>query len=516
METPEYDFKGNPKAVTRRFALEFRTPLDWSAPPVLEADEFTGRTEYDALNRPRSATLPDGSRLEMKYGADGRLDGVTGVLAGSPGAATVFVAGIDHDAKGQRTRVGYGNGTATAYDYDPLTYRLRRLVTRRSSAKYPDDERTPPPAGFPGQSVQSLSYTYDPVGNITAVRDDAQQTVFFANKRVEPSCEYAYDALYRLTEATGREHCGQTGGAADAPTAPDAWNAFHANRPHPGDGQALGRYVERYVYDLVGNFVSVTHAGTEATGGTWTRTYDTDPASNRLRGTQVSGGPAEAFTHDDAGNVFGFGHLAGVTYDHRHQMRTSAKGRRGRGGDDALRLRRRRAAGAQSHDRRGRHGAAGAALRRRVRGLPRIPGRRPHGETGADDGARHGRPGPHRASRIPHRRRRRHGQATDPLPVRQPPRHGQPGTGRRRPGHHLRGVHALRQHQLPSRERGGKSSSQALPLHRQRARRGDGVQLPRGAVLRALAGAVDHGRPGGADGVGSNLFDYCNGRTRSC
>ena len=325
VETPQYDFKGNPKAVTRRFAAEFRTPLDWAGLPALEADEFTGRTEFDALNRPRATTTPDGSRLNLTYGADGRLDGVRGVLAGSPGVTTVFVSGIDHDAKGQRTRIAYGNGAATAYDYDPLTYRLRRLVTRRPAAGFPDDDRTPPPAGFPGQSVQNLSYTYDPVGNVTAIRDDAQQAVFFANRRVEPSCEYTYDAAYRLTEATGREHCGQSGGVLGGPTPADATNGFQANLAHPGDGQALDEYVERYVYDLVGNFVSMRHATTNPIAGTWTRSYTTDPDSNRLLETAVTGGLPESFTYDAAGNTFGFGHLADVTYDHHNQMRTSVK-----------------------------------------------------------------------------------------------------------------------------------------------------------------------------------------------
>ena len=51
------------------------------------------------------------------------------------------------------------------------------------------------------------------MGNITHIRDDAQQTIYFRNKRVEPSADYTYDALYRLIEATGREHLGQVGGA---------------------------------------------------------------------------------------------------------------------------------------------------------------------------------------------------------------------------------------------------------------------------------------------------------------
>ena len=47
---------------------------------------------------------------------------------------------------------------------------------------------------------------------VTWSRDAAQQTIYFKNTRVEPSAEYTYDAVYRLIEATGREHLGQAGG----------------------------------------------------------------------------------------------------------------------------------------------------------------------------------------------------------------------------------------------------------------------------------------------------------------
>ena len=125
---------------------------------------------------------------------------------------TPFVADIDYDAKGQRMLIDYGNGVRITYRYDPLTFRLVHLLTRRNAAAFPGDCPQPPPAGWPGCQVQNLHYTYDPAGNITHIRDDAQQAVYFKNRRVEPSAEYTYDAVYRLIEATGREHLGQVGG----------------------------------------------------------------------------------------------------------------------------------------------------------------------------------------------------------------------------------------------------------------------------------------------------------------
>src|SRR5271165_5094098 len=90
-----------------------------------------------------------------------------------------------------------------------------------------------------------------------------KQTIYFRNKRVEPSNDYVYDALYRLIQANGREHLGQTGAVPNPPTSPDAFNAFHIRLDHPGDGNAVGTYIERYVYDAVGNFLQMQHRGSD-------------------------------------------------------------------------------------------------------------------------------------------------------------------------------------------------------------------------------------------------------------
>ena len=82
--------------------------------------------------------------------------------------------------------------------------------------------------------LQNLAYAYDPVGNIIAIRDSAQSTVFFDNDVVTPSTRYVYDALYRLIEAQGREHAG---GMADVQR--DQNDVPLLNLPHANDTQAL-------------------------------------------------------------------------------------------------------------------------------------------------------------------------------------------------------------------------------------------------------------------------------------
>jgi RHS repeat-associated protein len=179
--------------------------------------------------------------------------------------------------------------------------------------------------------VQNLHYTYDPTGNVTHIQDDAQQTIYFRNKRVEPSNDYTYDALYRLIQATGREHLGQQGnGDRNPPTAPDGFNTFPIRLDHPNVLAAMGTYVERYVYDAVGNFLQVQHRGSDPAHAGWTRAYDYAEASliepggrgvlakanNRLTRTTLNPNGAslpavEPYRHDVNGNIVRMPHLGG-------------------------------------------------------------------------------------------------------------------------------------------------------------------------------------------------------------
>ena len=110
--------------------------------------------------------------------------------------------------------------------------------------------------------MQNLNYTYDPVGNITHIRDDAQQRIFFRNRRIEPSADYTYDAAYRLIEGTGREHLGQIGGKPIPHSHDDAPRVGMILSPD--DDKAMGTYTERYVYDVAGNIIDMEHVGDDA------------------------------------------------------------------------------------------------------------------------------------------------------------------------------------------------------------------------------------------------------------
>ena len=302
----EYDFKGNLLSGSRQLLVSYRDAADWSLNLALESEVFTSSTIYDALNRPILLTTPDNSRIHPFYNEANLLERVEAHLPGADTATTV-VNDIDYNARGQRELIEYGNGVRTTYEYDQPTFRLTRLLTLRTA-----------------EPLQDLTYTYDPVGNITDIRDEAQQTIYFNNQVVEPHAEYTYDAIYRLIEASGREHIGQVSQPQTS------WNdEFRVNLPHPNHGQAMRRYAERYEHDEVGNILRLIH---QATSGDWTRVYAynepslIEPAltNNRLSQTQV-GASIETYTHDEHGAMTRMAHLPLMRWNYLNQLEATSR-----------------------------------------------------------------------------------------------------------------------------------------------------------------------------------------------
>ena len=318
-----FDFKGNPLGVGKQIAADYKNRLDWSAntPPTLEPETYTTTTIYDALNRPLISTAPDGSETRYTYNEANFLETID--LSPTTGGGTTIVRNIDYDAKGQRTRIQYGNGVTTSYSYDDKTFRLLRLRSTRPS----------PSAGGQGGGtlLQDLFYHYDPVGNITDLRDDAQATIFYGNQAVEPHGSYTYDPLYRLIKAEGREQIGQ------ASRFHDPKNDFIVSADvNPNDGQAMRRYQREYEFDKLGNILTVHHRVPSDSSANWTRTYQyrqpsfLDPSdySNHLSATiSPSGGGTGGgaltshYTHDPHGNMTTMPHLPQMNWDFADQLK---------------------------------------------------------------------------------------------------------------------------------------------------------------------------------------------------
>ena len=313
--TERYDFKGNPLASTRRLAIDYHATPDWSATaaltdvaaieaaaaPLLDPETFTTQLTYDALNRVTSRTTPDASVTLPTYNEAGLLERVTVRLLGAADA-TVFVANLDYNARGQRTLLAHGNGTTTTYAYDPETFRLTELRTARDSG---------------GAVLQNLAYTYDASGNIVQIAD----AVSYGNPAVSADGLYEYDAIYQLTAALGREHPGQQPTDADSEL---------LRLDHPSDLQALRRYRQTYAYDPAGNILAMAHAPLGGGPPGWTRAYAYAADSNRLLATSLPGDApgtfSAAYTYDARGNMTSMPHLSTMRWDHADRLAAADRG----------------------------------------------------------------------------------------------------------------------------------------------------------------------------------------------
>ncbi|MGZ5053532.1 MAG: SpvB/TcaC N-terminal domain-containing protein [Methylobacter sp.] len=325
----DYDFKGNLLQSQRQLAREYKATLDWSTNVPLEPEVYTSSTRYNALNRPTEQIAPDNSIYRPTYNEANLLEKVDVNLRGAT-ATTPFITDIDYDAKGQRTLIDYGNGVTTTYEYDPLTFRLTRLTTTRSAGLNGLAAQLFKDAG----TVQDMTYTYDPVGNITRVADDALPTLIFANQQVDPVGLYTYDAVYRLIEAQGRESIGQSALQLGLSQATYRDYPYAGLGSQPFDPKAVRNYTEQYHYDEVGNFLRMIH---HAQGGDWVRGYhyeedsliEPGKFSNRLRRTVLhpNGNQSiiEPYIHDAHGNMIAMPHLTLMQWDFKDQLQATAR-----------------------------------------------------------------------------------------------------------------------------------------------------------------------------------------------
>jgi RHS repeat-associated protein len=314
-----FDFKGNPLQSTRTFTVSFQSDVDWNVPQPLQAEVFITQIQYDAFNRPvrtaaASSHAATANIIVPTYNEAGLLETLAVNLRGAH-ASTAFVTNIDYNEKGQRTRIDYANGSSTLYKFDPDTFRMIGLVTTRHADPeqfWDDPSRISLPA-LAGDVLQFLTYTFDPVGNVTYIRDDAQQTIFFNGSRVEPSSDYTYDAVYQLVQSTGRERIGGrvTPGPFDDP---------RMNDGQPGDATQLQNYTLQYDYDVAGNMQLMKNLGN------WSMAFTCDTASNRLLNAVPGGATGTPFLYpyDAHGNVTSMPHLTTIDWDFADRLRHTA------------------------------------------------------------------------------------------------------------------------------------------------------------------------------------------------
>ncbi|NEQ05875.1 MAG: hypothetical protein F6K37_07920, partial [Moorea sp. SIO4E2] len=346
-----YSITGQSLSSERKLRQDYHNEADWTEInlDLLEDTVYTTSAGYDALGRVIAETDADGNVHVPIYDLSGGLSHLK-VTHAQDSEPTIYVESIDYDPKGQRTQIVYGNGVTTDYEYEPTTFRLTRILTKRGATLAPAGqparrERGAAPhwlcrllpqflrqalgrvwpwggSGFTGSNsrsvdpanLQDLNYTYDPVGNITQIADHAWDTVFNKNQQVDPKSTYTYDALYRLIEATGREHQALSRQQEQYRDIPEVGFVQLQNL---NNGQAVENYTRRYSYDHGGNLDQIAHQGTTPR----TRNLTVSETSNRAVDSELLEGNRDIDQFFDAnGNQIQMPGIDPVRWNYRDNI----------------------------------------------------------------------------------------------------------------------------------------------------------------------------------------------------
>jgi YD repeat-containing protein len=136
---------------------------------TVDGTAYTVERSYDAIDRLKTLTYPDGETVTYTYTTSGGIKTVTG--------KETYVSDIIYTAAGQMSMLSYGNDTHTDYEYHPETLRLKHLTTNDGV-------------------LQDLEYLFDNVGNISIIADNCNSA----------TQTFGYDDLNRLTQARGQTY----------------------------------------------------------------------------------------------------------------------------------------------------------------------------------------------------------------------------------------------------------------------------------------------------------------------
>jgi RHS repeat-associated protein len=350
VEYNSYDFKGNVLRKIRQVisdaALEMGWMAHWADPgahTALDPTEHTTDSEYDALNRPVRIIHPNTGNAntgngrvveERSYDRTGAIERVS--LDDAP-----RVTQMAYNARGQLVLICYGNAIVTRYAYDSRNFRLLRQRSERCTTV--GDTWT----GH-GDALQDFTYRYDPVGNVTRIKERVKGCGIHGNilGNPHPGSEadatlpklllagdalvrtFSYDPLYRLTAATGRAHAAQEaprslndvtrcGYLPPGPAAPTPQNVAHL---------AI-RYQEQYHYDPAGNLLCLEYSASDNQQH-WARRYSygmsgqqqgQTPYNNQLTAL-ASGSITSTYSYDANGNLITQNNDRRQAWDHSNRL----------------------------------------------------------------------------------------------------------------------------------------------------------------------------------------------------
>ncbi|WP_223543301.1 RHS repeat domain-containing protein [Pseudomonas sp. GL-B-12] len=230
----------------------------------LEAESETTQWRFNTLGDLLTQTDARENQRQLGYDVAGQLTQV--ILKRRHLPVKTLLRNRRYSVSGQIKQEIAGNGVTTTRRYDVQSDRLLQLTASR-----------------PGHALQDLAYTYDPVGNITRIRDSATAIRYFRNQRTDPANHYRYDTLSQLVEASGRESVAASQGPLT----------------RPSQSTVTSSYKQTFSYDPAGNLQTLVHEGLRG----YTREMVTKSSSNRSLPKPPAGEPDFIRSFDSNGNL---------------------------------------------------------------------------------------------------------------------------------------------------------------------------------------------------------------------
>ncbi|MER6448599.1 polymorphic toxin-type HINT domain-containing protein [Streptomyces venezuelae] len=200
------------------------------------AGSYAYSTTYTPTGKVQSTTLPAtigglaAEKLITRYNADGMVQTMSGL--------SWYTAETVYSPYGEILRTASGdapNRVWTTNTYDPHTGRVASATSHKETRD----------ATSGSNLLSSLSYTYDSVGNPTAITDTYPGTTPQSPALVDRQC-YTYDAMGQLVRAW----TGKTEGCPTGPAGPA--------RTEVGSGTPGDAYWQDYQFDALGNRTKLT------------------------------------------------------------------------------------------------------------------------------------------------------------------------------------------------------------------------------------------------------------------
>ncbi|WP_372365162.1 SpvB/TcaC N-terminal domain-containing protein [Candidatus Uabimicrobium sp. HlEnr_7] len=312
-----YELQGKTIASAQYIRDDINVEANWTSSAQNDIDSqqyFTSRVIYNALGQTIANITPDNSIQYTSYNLTGQITSVQAALQATIDTTKqidptqipmqTFVSNVQYDANGQSIQIEYGNGITSYYHYEPTTQKLAHLISEKD-----------------GVPVQSLSYTYDPMGHMTLLENNTEATVFSNNSKVDACSDYTYDGLYRLIQATGRQHPALQGAFVNAQKKTDSLKNL-LGQENINNGQQLENYTETYQYDDAGNLKTLSHV-VQSNAKSFTRNLAIATDSNRLTQTTIgssSNTQTVGYSYDANGNAQSFGNSCDIIWNYRDNI----------------------------------------------------------------------------------------------------------------------------------------------------------------------------------------------------